>query len=182
MNNADKLPKIIAISGSTRLRSSNLSLMQAIATLYEGRLQMTIFNELANIPCFNPDHDTDDPPQSVSRFRHQLRQADGILICTPEYAMGVPGSLKNAIDWTVSSMEFSHKPTALITASSQGQKGHFALMETLRVIESEIPSSSQLVISFVQTKIKDNQIIDIATLEQVRSVMDSLILTIKNNP
>jgi chromate reductase len=107
-----------------------------------------------------------------------LKEADGILICTPEYAMGVPGSLKNAIDWTVSSMEFSHKPVALITASSSGQKAHYSLLETLRVIESEIPVDSQLLISFVKTKVKDDKIIDSDTLQQVRKLINSLVKSI----
>src|SRR6266480_4498974 len=92
--------------------------------------------------------------------------------------MGVPGTLKNAIDWTVSSMEFSHKPVALITASSVGQKGHLSLLETLKVIESNIPDGSQLLISFVKTKVKGDKIIDADTLKQVKGLIDSLILTI----
>ena len=63
--------------------------------------------------------------------------ADGVIICTPEYAHGVPGSLKNAIDWTVGTGEFSGKPTMLITASTDGKNGHKALLETLKVIEAK---------------------------------------------
>ena len=94
--------------------------------------------------------------------------------------MGVPGTLKNAIDWTVSSMEFSHKPVALITASSAGQNAHLSLLETLKVIESEIPESSQLLISFVKTKIKDDKITDTDTLEKVKQLIGSLINTVDN--
>src|SRR4030095_12217919 len=142
--------RIIAISGSTRANSTNLYLINAIAELYTGLIDIKIFEGLAQIPHFNPDLDGDDPPKEVAVFRKQLIEADGILICTPEYAMGVPGTLKNAIDWTVSSMEFSHKPVALITASSAGHKGHQSLMETLRIIESDIPDTSQLLISHIK--------------------------------
>src|SRR4030095_8133821 len=114
----------------------------------------------------------------VVDFRNQLRHSDGILICTPEYAMGVPGSLKNAIDWTVSSMEFSHKPVALITASASGQKAHVSLLDTLKVIESDIPDDSQLLVSFVQTKVKEDKIVDQVTLGQVKKLVNSLIETI----
>ncbi|HEY0677980.1 MAG TPA: NAD(P)H-dependent oxidoreductase [Chitinophagaceae bacterium] len=170
--------RIIAISGSTRKSSSNLNLIRAIINLFSDKADFRIFQELSVIPHFNPDLDNGDPPQSVTDFRRQLNEADGVLICTPEYAMGVPGTLKNAIDWTVSSMEFSHKPVALITASLSGQKAHMALMETLKVIEAEIPEASQLVVSFVKTKVSDEKIIDPQTLEQVRNVMQSLITTI----
>lgn len=169
--------KIIAISGSTRQQSSNLHLLNAIVDLYGSRLDIEIFRDIAGIPHFNPDLDAEHPPEAVSRFRRLLRQADGILICTPEYAMGVPGTLKNAIDWLVSSMEFSQKPVALITASSLGEKGHRSLLETLKIIESDIPPGSQLLIPFIKTKVADNRITDAATLEQVRAVMESLIKT-----
>jgi len=171
--------KILAISGSTRQNSTNLNLIKAIVELFAEELDVKIFEGLSDIPHFNPDLDNDTPPGKIVDFRRQLSEADGILICTPEYAMGVPGSLKNAIDWTVSSCEFSHKPVALITASSDGQKGHVSLLETLRVIESDIPEDSQLLISFVKTKVSsEGKITDRHTMEQVKKLMVSLTETI----
>ena len=170
--------KIIAIPGSTRKNSANLSLINAINQLYSDQLEFKIFQGLTSIPHFNPDLDTDKPPEAVLAFREELHDADGILICTPEYAMGVPGTLKNAIDWTVSSMEFSDKPVALITASSAGHKAHLSMLETLKIIESDLSEDSQLLISFVKTKVKDNEIADIGTLEQVKKLMQSFILAI----
>ena len=67
--------------------------------------------------------------------------------------MGVPGTLKNAIDWTVSSCEFSHKPTALITASSLGEKGHASLLETLKIVEADISDNTALLIQHIKMKI-----------------------------
>lgn len=167
--------KIIAISGSTREVSVNLNLINAITELYKDKVNTSIYQNIANLPHFNPDFDNGNSPEVVNDFRKELQQADGILICTPEYAMGVPGTLKNAIDWTVSSMEFSHKPTALITAGLSGLKGHKALMETLNIIEADIPETSQLIVSFAKTKIKGDVIIDEETRLQVTRVMDSLL-------
>ena len=169
--------KIIAILGSTRQGSSNLNLLNAIIKLYSKVLHIRIFRGLQDIPHFNPDLDTENPPEKVIDFRRQLKEADGILICTPEYALGVPGTLKNAIDWTVSSMEFSHKPVALITASSAGHEGHLSLMKTLKIIEAHIPDSSQLLISFIKTKLRADEIIDTGTLGQVKVLIESFILT-----
>src|SRR5688572_1709078 len=112
------MKSILAICGSTRKVSSNLQLIHAIREMAKGRFDTLVFEGLDRIPHFNPDLDTDSPPLEVKRFRESLRAAEGVLVCTPEYAMGVPGTLKNAIDWTVSSCEFSRKPVALITASS----------------------------------------------------------------
>lgn len=170
-----KMKQILAISGSMRQHSMNLSLIKAITRLYSDRVNIKIYKELSVIPHFSPDLDNDIPPSRVSNFRKQLKGADGILICTPEYAMGVPGTLKNAIDWIVSSMELSHKPVALITASTAGQKAHQSLLDTLRVIEANISEGSQLLISHIKTKIKDDNIIDPVTLQQVRKLVHSFL-------
>src|SRR5688572_25411785 len=111
------LKNIVAICGSTKAASINLGLIRAIVELVKDQCSVTVFDRLSDLPHYNPDLDQDSPPKAIADFRKLLSNADGILICTPEYAMGVPGSLKNAIDWTVSSCELSHKPTALITAA-----------------------------------------------------------------
>jgi chromate reductase, NAD(P)H dehydrogenase (quinone) len=164
--------KVIAICGSTRTSSSNLNLIKAIAELAQGKFDVTTFAGLADLSHFNPDLDNEAPPPSITHFRNALRIHDGILICTPEYAMGVPGTLKNAIDWTVSSMEFSHKPTVLITASSLGHKGHQSLLETLQIIEAKVTDETQFVISHIKTKINAaGQITDEKTRNAVQSVI-----------
>jgi chromate reductase, NAD(P)H dehydrogenase (quinone) len=170
---------ILAISGSTRQFSTNVNLINCIVHLYSNKLNIEMFEGLSEIPHFNPDFDNENPPKSISAFRKQLREADGILICTPEYAMGVPGTLKNAIDWTVSSMELSHKPVALITASTAGQKAHHSLIETLRILEADMPDGSVLLISHVKAKVNGDEIVDPFTLTQVKKVMDSLITTLE---
>lgn len=152
-----------------------MNYITAIAALAESRFAVAVFEGLTDIPHFNPDLDTDNPPAAVARFRKRLREADGILICTPEYAMGVPGTLKNAIDWTVSSGEFSHKPVALVTASSSGLKAHAALLETLKVIEAEMTEDTALVISYAKTKItEDGQIKQGETLDRVNRLIEGL--------
>jgi chromate reductase, NAD(P)H dehydrogenase (quinone) len=174
--------KIIAISGSTRAASTNLNYINAIAALTTDIFDVTIYNDIASLPHFNPDLDTENPPAPIVTFRNMLRAAQGILICTPEYAMGVPGSLKNAIDWTVSSMEFSHRPTALITASSVGQKGHLSLMETLHIIEANITPDTQLVIPFARTKINDQAIITHSdTLQAIQLLIQAFHHNITNS-
>lgn len=165
---------VLAICGSTRAQSSNLNLIKAFAALAKDLFEVEIFTGLAELPQFNPDLDTENPAPEVADFRNQLKAADGILICTPEYAMGVPGSLKNAIDWTVSSMEFHQKPTALITASSVGQKGHQALLETLMVIEAKMVEETKLIVPFIRTKVNDEGVItNENTLNEVKTLIQA---------
>src|SRR5690348_15469510 len=131
MNNRSK---IIAISGSTRQDSTNHRLIRAIADLSKETLDIQLFDGIGNLPHFNPDHIDGNTPQTVIDFKQLLQEADGVMICTPEYAHGVPGSLKNAVDWTVATNEFSQKPVLLITASTDGRSGHSSLLETLKVL------------------------------------------------
>ena len=172
---------VLAICGSTRAQSSNLNLIKALAELAKGVFEVEIFTGLAELPHFNPDLDTESPAPEVTTFRNQLKAADGILICTPEYAMGVPGSLKNAIDWTVSSMEFYQKPTALITASSVGQKAHQALLETLMMIQAHMVEESKLIIPFIRTKVNEEGVItDANTLNEVKTLIQAFFNLMEN--
>lgn len=173
------MKKVLAISGSTRLHSTNLNYIKAVSDLASDVFLVELYEGLLDIPPFNPDDDNDDPPAEIKDFRTRLKKADGILICTPEYAMGVPGTLKNAIDWTVSSMEFSQKPVALITASLSGLKGHAALLETLQVIESKMTTATGLIISFAKTKISADCIItNEATLADVKKLIEAFSMLV----
>jgi chromate reductase, NAD(P)H dehydrogenase (quinone) len=166
--------RILAICGSTRKNSLNLSLISAIISLSDQIFDIRIFGGLTELPHFNPDIDNENPPEAVADFRRQLREAEGILISAPEYAMGVPGSLKNAVDWTVSSCEFSKKPVALITASLNGEKAHASLLETLNIIEARIVPETTLLISFAKTKISaQNEITDPSTRVQVEKLISA---------
>jgi chromate reductase len=92
---------ILAISGSLRAASSNTAVLQAMAALAPADVTIAMYDRLADLPYFNPDLDRegDTPPASVGDLRAQIGRAEGIVICSPEYAHGVPGVLKNALDW-----------------------------------------------------------------------------------
>jgi NAD(P)H-dependent FMN reductase len=164
--------KVLAISGSTRAHSTNHRLIKAIELLTFDTLEIELFQGLAELPQFNPDIALENVPDAVLEFKKQIAAADGVLICTPEYAHGVPGSLKNAIDWTVTSADLDGKPTLLITASTDGRKGHKSLLETLRVIQAKAVYELQLLISFAQTKV--NQDFEITDAALLKSVVDLL--------
>ncbi|MEO7309206.1 MAG: NADPH-dependent FMN reductase [Chitinophagaceae bacterium] len=173
--------KIFGISGSTRQQSSNQLLLQAIGDFFATDIDLEIFDGLASIPAFDPDQLNGNDPAVVKLFREKIAGADGVIICTPEYAHGVPGSLKNAIDWTVGSGEFSHKPTVLITASTDGRFGHQAMLDTLRVIEAENIDQLELLVSFIKTKIGgDGKIRDEKTRDEVIAVVTALLATIRS--
>ncbi|KIO77034.1 flavoprotein [Pedobacter lusitanus] len=172
---------IIAISGSTRQNSTNHLLIKAIADLSADIFKLIVFEDLIALPAFNPDESFENTPQKVIAFRALLQNADGVLICTPEYAHGVPGVLKNAIDWTVSSAEFSSKPTVLITAATDGQYAHQSLMGTLKVIEAKNIENLQLLIPYAKTKVSaEGRITEEKTLGEIRALIDRFNQTLKN--
>lgn len=167
------MKNIFAICGSTRKESSNLQLLKIIKEMAKNMdLEVEIFNEIGTIPHFNPEIVED--PDAVKAFKQKLKLADGIMICTPEYAMGVPGTLKNAIDWTVGSMEFSHKAVAIITASSLGEKAHDSLIGIMKILEADTDESIQLLISSIKTKVNPEKITDIATEKALIKILETL--------
>ena len=173
--------KVLAICGSTRQASINHSLLKAIANLSATSFDITIYNGIGNLPQFNPDQDGQHVTKEIADLRQEIKNAAGVIICTPEYAHGVPGTLKNAIDWTISSSSFPHKPTMLITASTGGYHGHQALLETLRAIEAKNIENLQLVIPFAKTKISmDNKITDDKTLVDVKKLVADFVKTLHN--
>src|SRR5690349_3915443 len=104
--------QILAISGSLRAASSNTTVLRALAALALAGVAITLYDRLGELPYFNPDLDRegDTPPAVVADLRARIARADALLISSPEYAHGVPGVLKNALDWLVSSLEFPGKP------------------------------------------------------------------------
>lgn len=172
------MKNVLAISGSLRAKSTNLTILEIVAELFKDKINLTIYDSLKDLPHFNPDLDTDEPINSVADLRRQIKQSDGILICSPEYVFSAPSALKNALEWTVSSADFYDKPTALITASSLGEIAHESLLLILKTIDANIGEYSALLISHAQTKIKNGEIIDDETLEQLNSLVESFLLTI----
>jgi len=165
--------RILGISGSLRATSSNNAIMKVVARMAPGNVEFKIFEGLAGLPHFN---DSATTPAPVENFQRLLKEADGIFICTPEYAFGVPGSLKNALDWTVGSGDFVNKPVALVTASSAGDKAHAALLQTLTAIAADIVEGGTLLIPFVRSKLNDKgEITDAATSAALRSVLEALV-------
>ena len=146
------MKRILAISGSLRVGSTNHNILKYLSGLVPADIDYSIYADLALIPPFDPGNDDDYPPEPVFELRELLKQADGVIICTPEYAFGVPGQLKNMLDWTVSSGSFSEKPVALITASLGGEAAHAAMLLILGALNAQVADGAKLNISFIRSK------------------------------
>jgi len=128
--------RILAISGSLRRASSNSALVNAACRVAPVGVEVSTYTGLAGIPPFNPDVDAIEAPGAVSRFRAALDACDAVLICSPEYAHGVSGVLKNALDWVVGSGELIDKPIAVINASARATHADASLRETLTTMNA----------------------------------------------
>jgi NAD(P)H-dependent FMN reductase len=170
------MKKFLAISGSLRQGSSNHAILQHLATLAPADMEYIIYNDLAKIPPFDPGADTNEPPASVVQLRILLKDADGIIICTPEYAFGVPGTLKNMLDWMVSSSSLVDKPVALITASLGGEHAHASLLLTLGALSANVIADASLIISFIRSKINaDGNITDANTMKTLHDAFNAFV-------
>ena len=127
---------IFAIIGSAGKNTANLALVKKIAQITQDELNLNIVESLSVLPHFDPELSVSNPPEIITAFRNSIQQADGIIICTPEYIFSIPSGLKNAIEWCVSTTVFSKKPIGLITASASGEKAHEKLKLIMRTVET----------------------------------------------
>jgi len=132
-----------------------------------------MYEGLGTLPHFNPDLDAEgsEPPSAVRELRELLIAADAILISSPEYAHGVPGSFKNALDWLVSTGDLVDKPVAVINASPiGGDYAQVAIVETLRTMNWRVIDEASLLKPFVPRKI----IGELTDPEALRALRDAL--------
>ena len=138
--------RLLAISGSLRAVSSNRALLEAAVALAPDGVEIVIYDGIGALPHFNPDIADDAQPASVTEFRAALTSADGVIFSTPEYAHGVPGVLKNALDWVVGTSELVDKPVALFNASPRSTYAVASLSETLSVMSAQLSAAGGLTV------------------------------------
>ena len=137
---------LLAISGSLRAASANRALIEEAIRVAPAGVTIEIYDELGALPHFNPDVDESGAPEVVARFRDQLLHADGVLISSPEYAHGVPGVMKNALDWVVGTGELVGKRVALLNASPRSTFAQAQLRETLKTMNWEVVDAACIAI------------------------------------
>jgi NAD(P)H-dependent FMN reductase len=167
--------KILAIIGSIRATSSSVAIARAAARLAPPGAEVASYDGLATLPHFSPDLDVDPLPPAVAALRAAIGSSDGLLIATPEYAHGMPGSLKNALDWLVSATEPIDMPVLLISASPGGAAhAHAQFSEVLRTMNLRLVDGGAHVFSRSRVDL-DGNVTDEALLAALRGGLARLV-------
>jgi len=134
--------KILALCGSLRAQSSNHALLRAYERLAPSSISVQHYEHLGELPHFNPDLDGETVPHEVGAFRRLVASADAVVISTPEYAHGLPGAFKNALDWLVSDPAFAGRRVVILDASRGSTWALDSLREVLRTMSVRIIESA----------------------------------------
>lgn len=162
--------RVLAIPGSLRKESSNAQLLRATAALARGDASVSVYSGLSSIPPFNPDFDAEPVSPAVGDLRFRLGECDAVVISSPEYAHGIPGVLKNALDWIVSSGELYGKPVALFNASPRATFAQAALTETLGVMGARIITEACITVPLSGAQ-EEDMISDGVTAARIREAL-----------
>ena len=161
----------LAISGSLRAASINSAFCRAAAKLAALPLQVVVFREIGHLPLFNPDLEA-NPPDSVVAFRNAVGKANALIIASPEYAHGISGVLKNALDWLVSYEGSVNKPIALVNASPRARHAFDALHEVLRTMSANVLSQASVTLPLLGSCVTEEAML--ASAEVSESICRSL--------
>ena len=167
---------ILGISGSLRRESFNTRLLQAATALMPADATLTV-RTLHGVPLYDGDLEAQGMPDGVRELREAIRAADGLLLSTPEYNNGVPGVLKNAIDWASRGADqpLAHKPLALLSASPGGMGGvraQLAWLPTLATLRTRHMHEREFFLSSASRAFAaDGSLADEKTAEQLRAFL-----------
>jgi chromate reductase len=174
-------PRLLGLAGSLRRGSYSLAVLRGLQAQLGAKAELRLRD--LRLPLYNQDEDGQAAPTSVREFRREIDESDAIVIATPEYNHGMPGVLKNALDWA--SRPFGQsvligKPVVVISVSpafTGGARAQAQVNETLLAIEARIVPGPQVVIGSVAGKIRDGRLVHESSLQFALNAMDRLITT-----
>ncbi len=170
--------RILAISGSLRIGSHNTALVRTARDLAPAGVEIELFDGLDSIPAFNEDREA-VLPQAVQELNSRIREADAVLVATPEYNGSAPGALKNALDWASrphGTAPLVAKPAAVIGASKTAYGAKWAQEQIRRalMLSGAMVIDAELEVGKADDKILAGEVVDSATREGVRKVVEEL--------
>jgi NAD(P)H-dependent FMN reductase len=169
--------RLLTLSGSLRAGSLNALLLREAARLAPEHT-FTFWERLDELPHFSPERDGDPPPEAAADLRAQVRAAEALLVCTPEYIHAMPAVLKNALEWLVSSGACVDKPAAAWSVSPApggGARAQASLAHTLAVMSAQVRPGAGLCLTLARSSLDAaGRLIDPAQTRQVRAALEAL--------
>lgn len=175
---------ILAFSGSPRSGSAIGHLLRAATAVAPAGTTHSFYESILSLPLFSPDSDAQDSnvAPAVAALRGQLHTADAVLLATPEYAYGMPGSLKNALDWLVSAGSFYGKPTAVLSAAPSengGARARAGLLLTLQALGAAVVPAASFPVPLVRNKLNAaGTVPDAAFAAQLQAAVAALVAAV----
>ncbi|HWZ52962.1 MAG TPA: NADPH-dependent FMN reductase [Granulicella sp.] len=170
---------ILGISGSLRQASFSTALIKLLARSINPAAQLTLA-DISDIPLYNEDLDKEQKPASVQALNAAIAESDGVLFVTPEYNHGIPGVLKNTLDWVsrpVFNSALKNKPVSIISSSlafTGGVRAQAQLRETLSSMLARVVPGPDVVVGGVHAKFQDEAFLDQPTLDFMLEALDRL--------
>ena len=176
--------RLIGMSGSLRTGSYSNAVLETMRETFAGRAELEVY-DLAPIPLYNQDFEGDKRPPVVKKLLADIADADGLVLCAPEFNHSIPGVLKNAIDWAsrpAFQSVLAYKPVAVMT-TSRGPLGGARCLEHLRTALdsclSRIALAREVLITAAESKIRDGRLVDEASLGFACGAVEALLNEIR---
>jgi len=175
--------RLLGVSGSLRSNAYSTAVLRALAVA-AGQRAIFDYADIGTLPHFNQDLYVEPLPETVAQFRQQIERCDGLVISSPEYNHGIPGVLKNALDWASrphNGSPLKGKSVLIVTSSpafTGGARAQYQIRETLVSALARPVSTAEIVVGMVGTKIVDGRLIDPATTEFARNSFETMFAEI----
>lgn len=173
-------PRLLGVSGSLRRDSNNTTILRTLLERMGDKAELSLF-PLNEIPPYNADLEGDNLPESVRALKGVIGESDGLVFCSPEYNYGMPGVLKNALDWAsrpAHQSPLKGKPALIMTSSpgaTGGARAQAQLREALSATLARAIARPQIVFAGVHEKIRDGRFVDQTGIEVALSGIDDLL-------